>query len=423
MTKRVYALIDCNSFYCSCERIFRPELATTPIVVLSNNDGCVIARTSEAKALGIAMGALFFEIRGQLRKSGVQAFSSNYALYSDVSNKVMRCIHGQVPDLEQYSIDECWADLTGLPGDLATIGKAIKERVWGECAMPVGVGIGHTKTLAKLANFAAKKWQKTGGVVDLTDPVRCDKLLKIAPVDEVWGIGRRLSKTLQAMSINTAWDLAHADLAVIRQTFGRVLERTARELRGEEWLCMHQAPDLKKEICSSKMFGQKLRSIEPIREALASYVARAAEKLREQGSLAEEMVISLQTSGFVEDRERYFNSARCILPYPTNDTLLMTQAANQALLRIFRNGYAYSKVGVLLTKLVQSDEYTPDLFAESPRRNNAKLMETIDLLNQRFGRGAVRVGTVWPDGRAWEMKREMLSPAYTSSWRELPRVS
>ena len=420
--RRVYALIDCNSFYCSCERIFRPELATTPIVVLSNNDGCVIARTREAKALGVAMGAAYFEIRDELRQLGVQAFSSNYALYSDVSNKVMRCIHSQVPDLEQYSIDEAWADLTGLQGDLAAIGKAIKERVWSECAMPVGVGIGHTKTLAKLANYAAKKWQKTGGVVDLTDPIRRDKLLKVAPVEEVWGVGRRLSKSLEVIGIKTAWDLAHADLSMIRKSFGRVLERTARELRGEEWLRMHQAPDLKKEICSSKMFGQKLRTIEPIREALASYVARAAEKLREQGSLAEEMVISLQTSGFVEDRERYFNSARCILPHPTNDTLLMTQAANKALARIFRSGYAYSKVGVLLTNLVQADGYTPDLFAEPPRRNSERLMAAIDQLNQRFGRGAVRVGTIWPGGRAWQMKREMLSPSYTSSWRELPRA-
>ncbi|MCS7727571.1 Y-family DNA polymerase [Pseudomonas aeruginosa] len=421
--KRVYALIDCNSFYCSCERIFRPELAKTPIVVLSNNDGCVIARTREAKQLGIVMGAPFFEIRDQLQQQGVRAFSSNYALYADVSAKVMRCIHSCVPDLEQYSIDECWADLTGLQGDLTGIGKAIKERVWSECAMPVGVGIAHTKTLAKLANYAAKKWQKTGGVVDLTDPARRDKLLQVAPVDEVWGVGRRLTKSLEAMGIKTAWDLAHADLQIIRKVFGRVLERTARELRGEEWLRMHQSPDLKKEICSSKMFGQKLRTIEPIREAMASYVARAAEKLREQGSLAEEMVISLQTSGFVEDRERYFNSARCILPHPTNDTMLMTQAANQALTRIFRNGYAYSKVGVLLTNLVQADGYTPDMFAEPPRRNVGKLMDTIDLLNQRFGRGAVRVGTVWPGGRAWEMRREMLSPAYTSSWRELPRAS
>lgn len=420
--KRVYALIDCNSFYCSCERIFRPELATTPIVVLSNNDGCVIARTREAKALGIAMGAPFFEIREQLRKSGVQAFSSNYALYSDVSNKVMRCIHAHVPDIEQYSIDECWVDLSGLQGDMTAIGQGIKQRVWDETSMPVGVGIAHTKTLAKLANYAAKKWQKTGGVVDLTDAVRRDKLLRVAPVDEVWGVGRRLNKSLETMGIKTAWDLAHADLSMIRKSFGRVLERTARELRGEEWLRMHQAPDLKKEICSSKMFGQKLRTIEPIREALASYVARAAEKLREEGSLVEHMIISLQTSGFVEDRERYFNSARCILPHPTNDTMLMTQAANQALSRVFRNGYAYSKVGVLLTNLVQADGYTSDLFAEPPRRNSAKLMETIDLLNQRFGRGAVRVGTVWPRGRAWEMRREMLSPAYTSSWQELPRV-
>lgn len=420
--KRVYALIDCNSFYCSCERIFRPELATTPIVVLSNNDGCVIARTREAKALGIPMGALYYEIRDELRHQGAVAFSSNYALYADVSNKVMRSIHSGVPDIEVYSIDECWADLTGMHGDLEVIGKGIKERVWSECAMPVGVGIGHTKTLAKLANYAAKKWTKTGGVVDLTDPVRRDKLLKVAPVDEVWGVGRRLSKSLEVMNIKTAWDLAKADTGMIRKTFGRVLERTARELGGEEWLRMHQAPDLKKEICSSKMFGTKLKQIEPIREALASYVARAAEKLREQGSLAEQMVINLQTSGFVEDNQRYFNSARCVLPHPTNDTLLMTQAANQALNRIFRKGYAYSKVGILLTNLVQSDEYTPDLFAEPPRKNCDQLMAAIDQLNQRYGRGAVRVGAIWPGGRPWHMKREMLSPAYTSSWRELPRA-
>lgn len=399
MSRRVYALIDCNSFYCSCERIFRPELATTPIVVLSNNDGCVIARTREAKALGIGMGVAYFEMREQLRQSGVMAFSSNYALYADVSAKVMRCIHAQVPDIEQYSIDESWADLTGLPGDLTAIGKGIKERVWSETSMPVGVGIAHTKTLAKLANFAAKKWQKTGGVVDLTDPVRRDKLLKVAPVDEVWGVGRRLANSLEVMGIKTAWDLAHADLSMIRKSFGRVLERTARELRGEEWLRMDQAPDIKKEICSSKMFGTKLRTIEPIREALASYVARAAEKLREQGSLAEEMVINLQTSGFVEDRERYFNSARCILPHPTNDTMLMTQAANHALIKIFRKGYAYSKIGVLLTNLCPADGYTPDLFAEPPRKNVGKLMETIDLLNARYGRGAVRVGTIWPGGQ------------------------
>lgn len=420
--KRVYALIDCNSFYCSCERIFRPDLATTPIVVFSNNDGCVIARTREAKALGVAMGEAFFKTRDQLRQKGVLAFSSNYALYADVSNKVMRCIHSCVPDIEVYSIDECWADITGMHGDLTAIGKDIKDRVLSECAMPVGVGIGHTKTLAKLANYAAKKWQKTGGVVDLTDPIRRDKLLKVAPVEEVWGVGRRLNQSLEALGIKTAWDLANADLTMIRKTFGRVLERTARELRGEEWLRMHQSPDLKKEICSSKMFGTKQKQIEPIREALASYVARAAEKLREQGSLAEEMIISLQTSGFVEDRERYFNSVRCVLPHPTNDTMLMTQAANHALSKIFRKGYVYSKVGILLTNLVQANEYTPDLFAEPPRKNVGRLMETIDVLNKRYGSGAVRVGTVWPGGRDWEMKREMLSPAYTSSWRELPRA-
>jgi len=229
----VFALIDCNAFYCSCERVWRPDLARTPIVVLSNNDGCVISRTSEAKALGIKMGQPYFQIRDDLRRWGVAAFSSNYALYGDMSERVMCTLEGIVPRLEIYSIDEAFADLSGMPEPLEALGRQMRQRVLRWTGIPVGVGIASTKTLAKLANHAAKRWQRqTGGVVDLRDPIRRDKLLKVTPVEEVWGIGRRMTEHLAVMGIRTAWELARADAKMLRQRFSVVVEKTARELAG-----------------------------------------------------------------------------------------------------------------------------------------------------------------------------------------------
>lgn len=418
MVTPVFALIDCNSFYCSCERITQPELKRKPVVVLSNNDGCVIARTSEVKALGIPMGAPYFQVREALEQAGVVVRSSNYTLYADLSNRVMSIIAEMVPRIEVYSIDEAWADLTGIEGDLTEFGLTIRRRLQQWVGMPVGVGISTTKTLAKLANWAAKKWVGTGGVVDLTSPERQVKLLKLAPVEEVWGIGRRLALKLRTMGITTAWDLASYDAASLRRKFGVTIERTSRELQGISCLGLSDGPPPKQAICSSKMFGRKLTKLEPIRQAMATYISRAAEKLRAQQSLCGALQVSLQTQVHNPHLPRYANSITVPLATPTDDTRDLLEQALSALAGIYRPGYAYSKCAVLLMDLSQRGEVTADLFAPAPRRGSERLMAVIDVINRREGRGTVRLGSV-PIAPDWGMRRDMKSQCYTTRWDEL----
>lgn len=414
---RLYALIDCNSFYCSCERICEPSLKRRPVVVLSNNDGCVIARTTEAKALGIAMGAPYFQLREQLAHDGVAVRSSNYALYADISNRVMRVIASMMPAIEVYSIDECWADLTGV-ADPGALGREVRARLIQEIGMPVGVGISTTKTLAKLANWAAKKWPVTGGVVDLSDPARQQRLLRIAPVSEVWGVGRRSAAKLASLGIQTALDLSQFDVATLRKSFGVTMERTARELRGVNCLSLVHGPPPKQAICSSKMFGRKLHDIKFIREALATYVTRAVEKLRGQASLAGGLQVSLQTQIHNPELPRYSSSINVVLPAPTDDTREILKAAVSALDQIFRPGYAYSKCAVLLLDLSQRGEITVDLFAPVPKPGADRLMQIMDEVNQKSGRGTLRLGRV-PATPGWGMRRDMLSQRATTEWGEL----
>ncbi|OEC35937.1 DNA polymerase V subunit UmuC [Pseudomonas sp. 21C1] len=413
----VFALIDCNAFYCSCERICQPALKQMPVVVVSNNDGCIIARTREAKALGIPMGAPYFKVRDQLAAAGVAVRSSNYTLYADISNRVMRTIAELVPAIEVYSVDECWADLTGIV-DLAGLGVQIRTRLLRDVGMPVGVGISTTKTLAKLANWAAKKWPATGGVVDLTASARQAKLLRIAPLNEVWGIGRRLAPQLQALGMSTAWDLAQYDIATLRKTFGVTLERTARELRGESCLQMSEGPPPKQAICSSKMFGHRLYELAPIREALATYVTRAAEKLRSQASLCGAIQVGLRTQAHNLHLPRYANALSVALHSPTDDTRDILAPALRALEAIYRPGFAYSKCSILLTDLSRRGEMTMDLFASAPRPGSERLMAVVDAINKREGRGTVRLGRV-PVAPAWAMRREMKSQCYTTRWDEV----
>ncbi len=417
----VFALIDCNSFYCSCERICQPELKRKPVVVLSNNDGCVIARTSEVKQLGIAMGAPYFQVRDQLAAAGVVVRSSNYTLYADVSNRVMTVLASMLPGIEVYSIDEAWGDMTGVQEDLTEYGKRIRARLLQWVGMPVGVGISTTKTLAKLANWAAKKWPATGGVVDLTDPARQERLLRIADVGEVWGVGRRLAARLRPLGVETAWDLAQYDIGTLRKAFGVPLERTARELRGISCIGFNEGPPPKKAICSSKMFGHKLRDLAPIQEAMASYVTRAAEKLRQQQSLCGALQVSLQTQYHNPELPRYANSITCPLATPTADTRDLLAVALHGLRQIYRPGYAYSKCAVLLIDLSQRGETTPDLFAPAPRRGAERLMSMVDEINKREGRGTVRLGRV-PAEPEWGMRRDMKSRCYTTNWDELITV-
>ncbi|MGX5218438.1 translesion error-prone DNA polymerase V subunit UmuC [Pseudomonas segetis] len=418
---KVYALVDCNSFYASCERVFRPDLARVPIVVLSNNDGCVIARSADAKPF-VKMGEPYFQVKERLRQKGILAFSSNYALYGDMSQRVMATIEGLVPAVEVYSIDEAFADLTGMKPPFEPLGQQIRARVQLYTGLPVGVGIAGTRTLAKLANHAAKRWQRqTDGVVDITDPLRRDKLLKACDVSDVWGVGRNMTQHLTRMGIKTAWDLAQADPWMLRKRFSVVIEKTARELRGTSCLKFEELAVAKQEICCSRMFGYRLKKIEPIREAVATYVARACERLRAQGSLCKKVRVSLRTGMFNPDEPKFAKGVVCELPYPTDDTRLITKVAMAGLENAFSPGYAFSKAEVLLLELCQRGEFTDDMFTGAQAASSDKVMQVLDSINAKWGKGTVRPCGV-PARPEWGMRRELMSPGYTTRLDQLWRV-
>lgn len=418
---QVFALIDCNSFYASCERVFRPDLAKTPIVVLSNNDGCVIARSYDAKPY-VKMGEPYFQAREKLRRHGIVAFSSNYALYGDMSERVMSLIEAMVPVAEVYSIDECFADLTGVQGSLTQFGREVRAKVLRCTGIPVGVGIARTKTLAKLANHTAKRLQAhTGGVVDITDDFKRDWVLRNTEVKEVWGIGRRMTAHLEAMGIRMAMDLAKADPRMLRDKFSVVVEKTARELAGTPCLELEEADPPKQEICCSRMFGKRLTELAPIKQAVATYTARAAEKLRAQGSVCKRMRVSIRTGMFNPDEAKYAKGALVELPYPTNDTLLLTRVATEAAGQVYRSGFRYSKAEVLLMDLRQPGEFSDDLFAVTQPAACDRLMSMLDEINGKYGRGTMRAASV-PDTPDWGMRREMMSRSYTTRIDQLWRV-
>ncbi|WP_273863099.1 Y-family DNA polymerase [Pseudomonas sp. LA5] len=419
MAESVLALIDCNAFYCSCERVFRPDLAQRPVVVLSNNDGCVIARSAEAKRLGIAMAAPWFQVRELARRGEVEAFSSNYALYGDLSDRVMRTLATLVPRLERYSIDEVFADLAGLPEPLDALGQRLQARVQKWTGIPVSVGIAGTKTLAKLANAAAKRWPaRTGGVLDLRDPAVHDWVLKHSPIEDVWGVGRRLAARLRGEGVSTAWELAGQDAWSLRQRYSVVLEKTARELRGLACLSLEELEAPRQTICSSRMFGRRQYQFGALAEAVASYTARAAEKLRAQGSLCRTLRVSIQTGMHGADDGRYANAALLNLPAPSDDTRVLNDQAQAGLREIFRDGFGYAKAEVLLLDLCGRGEVAADLFAAAPDPAAARLMATLDAINGRFGRETLRPARI-PRDPAWQMRRDLLSPRYTTRRDEL----
>ncbi len=413
----VFGLIDCNSFYASCERVFRPDLAKVPIVVLSNNDGCVIARSYDAKPY-VKMGEPYFQIKSKLKHHGIVPFSSNYALYGDMSERVMTLIESMVPAVEVYSIDEAFADLTGI-NDLDGLGRKIRSQVLRCTGIPVGVGIAHTKTLAKLANYTAKRLQgQTGGVVNICDPIKRDWVLRNTDVAEVWGVGRRMKVHLDGMGIKTAMDLAKADGWTLRKNFSVVIEKTARELAGTPCLELDEPVPPKQEICCSRMFGKRLTQLPPIKEAVATYMMRASEKLRAQRSLCKKIRVSIRTGMFNPDEAKYANGVVIDLPYPTDDVRLLTTAAVDALDRVFRPGFSYSKAEVLLLNLCQQGEYTDDLFAISQPTDATRVMAVLDEINGRWGRGTLRSASV-PRNPDWGMRREMMSQSYTTRLAQL----
>lgn len=419
----VFALVDCNNFYASCEKLFRPDLKDTPVVVLSNNDGCVVARSREAKLLGIKMGVPVFQIKAEMQRHGILAFSSNYALYADLSSRVMRTLEEMAPRVEVYSIDEAFLDLTGIESAISLVefGQQVRERIGHWIGITVCVGIAPTKTLAKLANHAAKKYPATQGVVDLTNPDRQRRLLALVPVDDVWGVGRRLSKRLNALGITTALDLANASPRAIRDQFSVVLERTVRELNGESCIELEEIPPTKKQIVCSRSFGVKVTHFELLREAVCEYATRATEKLRKEQQQAKVMTVFIRTSPFKDNEPQYSNSASGELLIPSCDTRDFIELANHLLKRIWKDGFRYAKAGVMLSDFYDPGMFQPGLFDDvSTRSNSQQLMSVLDTINQS---GA---GKVFFAGQGtkkdWSMKREHLSPAYTTHWDQLPRV-
>lgn len=419
----VFALVDCNNFYASCEKLFRPDLKDTPVVVLSNNDGCVVARSREAKLLGIKMGVPVFQIKAEMQGHGILAFSSNYALYADLSSRVMRTLEEMAPRVEVYSIDEAFLDLTGIESAISLVefGQQVRERIGHWIGITVCVGIAPTKTLAKLANHAAKKYPATQGVVDLTNPDRQRRLLALVPVDDVWGVGRRLSKRLNALGITTALDLANASPRAIRDQFSVVLERTVRELNGESCIELEEIPPIKKQIVCSRSFGVKVTHFELLREAVCEYATRATEKLRKEQQQAKVLTVFIRTSPFKDNEPQYSNSASGELLIPSCDTRDFIELANHLLKRIWKDGFRYAKAGVMLSDFYDPGMFQPGLFDDvSTRSNSQQLMSVLDTINQS---GA---GKVFFAGQGtkkdWSMKREHLSPAYTTRWDQLPRV-
>lgn len=390
-------------------------------MVLSNNDGCVIARSYDAKPF-IKMGEPYFQIKQKLRQHGIIPFSSNYALYGDMSERVMTLIESMVPAVEVYSIDEAFADLTGIDG-LDGLGRQIRAQVLRCTGIPVGVGIAHTKTLAKLANHTAKRLQaQTGGVVNICDQVKRDWVLRNTDVSEVWGVGRRMKAHLDAMGIKTAMDLANADPWTLRKNFSVVIEKTARELAGTPCLELDEPDPPKQEICCSRMFGKRLKELAPIKEAVATYMMRASEKLRAQNSLCKKIRVSIRTGMFNPEETKYANGVIVDLPYPTDDVRLLTKAAVDALDRVFRPGFNYSKAEVMLLNLCQPGEYTDDLFAISQPAEATKVMAVLDQINGRWGRGTLRSASV-PTNPDWGMRREMMSQSNTTKLDQLWKVS
>ncbi len=419
----MFALADVNSFYASCEAAFRPDLKGRPIVVLSNNDGCVIARNQEAKQAGIKMGAPYFKVRRECEQHNAVIFSSNYALYADMSHRVMLILEEMAPAVEIYSIDEAFLDLTGVSHckNLEEFGREIREKVYKWTGLTIGVGIAPTKTLAKLANFAAKKWTKTEGVVDISLLARQRKLMAQVDVSEVWGVGRRISKRLNEMGIMTALDLADAPTSLIRKHFSVVLERTVRELRGEPCLAMEELIPTKQQIICSRSFGDRVSQYELMREAICSHANRAAEKLRKEHQYCRHISAFVKTSPFTPGEVYYGNIGSTRIETPTQDTRDIIAAATKCLDAIWQEGHRFQKCGVMLGDFYSQGIAQLGLFDEHPPRpKSEQLMAVLDDIHQK-GKGRI-----WFAGQgmtqSWEMKREMLSPAYTTRFGELLRV-
>ena len=426
MTQRSIALIDVNNFYVSCERVFNPKLNNKPVVVLSNNDGCAVARSNEVKALGVAMGAPWFKLKDLAKQHGIIALSSNYALYADMSNRVMSILRQFSPDQEVYSIDESFLDLTTFTHKNHTqYAQTMRKRILQWTGLPVCVGVGSTKTLAKLANHCAKKRSQYKGVCDFNaiESTSLDAILHSIDVGEIWGVGRKLAPKLQAMGINTALDLKQANADRLRRQFSVVMQKTIHELNGIVCIEMEEISPPKKQILSSRSFGVPVTDYNSLAESITLYMSRAAEKLRRQQSFAGSVYVYIRTSPFKPDQPFYSNGMTISLPSPTDDTRQLVSVVLWALKQLFKPNYQYAKAGVMLGELVPLEGVQTDLFSATQTKptdikTSSQLMTTMDNINRKMGKEAIKLAS---EGfkRPWKMRQENKSPSYTTNWSEI----
>jgi len=420
--QKVYALVDCNNFYVSCERVFHAALQNRPVVVLSNNDGCIVARSNESKKLGIKMGQPLFQCQEIIKAHNVQVFSSNYSLYAEMSRRVMRLLSECAPAVEVYSIDEAFLDLTPLPlDDLTEWGRVTRAKVLQYTGIPVSIGIGPTKTLTKVATETVKRDASSGGVLNLMglSEQERDVYLAALPVEEVWGIGRKYTLFLNNHGIVTAKDLKQSDEKWIRRHLTVVGERTVFELRGVACSPLEPEPKSKKGIMCAKSFGKEVTRLEELEEAVATYTARAAEKLRSQNTLAASLNVFVQTNQFQNDS--YANSYAVPITYPTSFTPDLIAYALTGLKAMYREGYRYKKVGVYLSKMVPEEGVQPDLFGEftlHEYERQGRLMAILDAVNRIYGRDTLFFA-VQGITRSWKMRQSKVSPRYTTQWSEI----
>lgn len=418
----LFALVDCNNFYASCERVFQPKLNGVPIVVLSNNDGCVIARSNEAKALGIEMGAPAFQIREEVRKHGIQVFSSNYTLYGDMSRRVMNTLATFTPNIETYSIDESFLDLGNFYGtDLTEYALEIKRTVYDWTDIPVSIGVAPTKTLAKIANRLSKKSAKANGVLVLTDPHVITEALRRTKISDVWGIGRKYAEKLSRYGMNTALDLCNAKDSFIKQHLTVVGLRLVKELRGEPCGDLEILPPPKKGICTSRSFGREVTELSDLREAVATHSVTCARKLRRQKSCAISVTVFLETSRF-NDKPRYFPSRTLTLPAASSSDLDLVHIATCGLEKIYLPGYSYKKAGVIVTGIIPNSQVQQDLFAPFCAEKTVKLMQTLDALREKVGDKVKLAVQGLPKKQKWKLNRDFLSPEYTTNLNDILKV-
>ena len=417
--KKKIALIDCNSFYVSCERLFKPKLLNKPVVVLSNNDGCVISRSNEAKALGIKMGEPFFKVKDLVSKHKVFVFSSNYALYGDLSRRVMKILKTFSPNVEIYSIDEAFLDLSFVEENKTEeLAKEIRNRILKWTGIPTSVGVSNTKTLSKVANHIAKK--NNTGVMYL-DPKYSDEYLKKFEIQDIWGVGRQLTKFFIKNNILTAFDLKNVSNTWIKKSTNVLSAKTVMELRGIPCIDLLPHNEKRKSCCVSRSFGRKVSNLEELKEAITAHSLNATEKIRTDEQITRSITVFIRTSPFNKDKRYYSNSHTIELPIDTNNSLEIVKYALEALDKIYKPGYLYQKAGIILSKLKDADKFERNLLTPIIEKDLKKLMNAIDLTNTKYGRYSISLAQAGIN-KSWKMRRQHSSKIDTASFYDLPTI-